>query len=202
MKILYKTRPRLLVAGTSLLGSVFFTELALLTLSGIDLDNVRIVFPCILFLCGFALISLGYFVFLRTVDVTVKGIRIRCAFLPFWTDYTFDEVNSLSQKSKEVKGVYGASWKDRYMFTGIKTRIKLSSGKIIQLNGIGELDFASFRKVYEKTKRGEGKVKDKQPGGIALYILDNLEGLLWVLVLLVICSVLAYQLSKQHWHWL
>ena len=122
-------------------------------------------------------------------------VIVSYAILPIRQTYTYSEINGITQEAKAVKSLYGASFKARYVFTDITTIIHLTDKKL-KLNSIGQLDFDLLLKCFRKLKSGEGKCK-KQKGRFVNYLLDNLDGLFFVLVCLFLTIGLGYGVFKQ-----
>jgi hypothetical protein len=103
----------------------------------------------------------------------------------------------MEQTTKEVKTVYGDSWKSSYIYTDIKTSIDLADNRLIKLNSVGPNDFDEFYKTFNKLRRGEGKIKVPKRH-FFLYMVDNVDGLLWVVLLLILTTGLCYGIfTKQ-----
>lgn len=103
----------------------------------------------------------------------------------------------MEQTKKEVKAVYGVSWTPSYIYTDITTSINLADNKIIKLNSIGQIDFDEFYKTFNKLRRGEGKIKE-QKRHFVLYLIDNFDGILWIILALILTTGLGYGIfTKQ-----
>ncbi|MES2654319.1 MAG: hypothetical protein V4620_01960 [Bacteroidota bacterium] len=108
------------------------------------------------------------------------------------------EIKSMVQTEKEVSAVVGSSlWKSSHIYTDITTLITLSDSRTIKLNSIGHLDFEEFHQTFNKLKRGEGKIKD-QKRHFLLYLLDNLNGIAWIILTLIMTTGLAYGIFMQN----
>jgi hypothetical protein len=97
----------------------------------------------------------------------------------------------MEQTRKEIKAVYGASWKPSYIYTDVTTLINLADNKPIKLNSIGQIDFGELYKSFNKVKRGEGKIKE-QKRHLLLYFVDNFDGLIWIILILILTTGLGY----------
>ena len=196
-KTIYKTQPRLFITSMTLLGFVFFGLLLLLTNSYVKDNNGVIVISIMVIFSGFSITSLFYFFSIKTLKLTTNNFEISCFLIPLRTKYSLDEIMSISQSKKEISAVYGVSWTARYIYTEITTIIKLTDKSIIKLNSVSQLDFEKFNKVYTKLKRGEGKIKT-QKRNLLIYILDNIDGLIWVILLIIMTAGLIYGLLTKN----
>jgi hypothetical protein len=111
--------------------------------------------------------------------------------LPIEQTLNLTEIRNMEQTTKEIKALYGASWKPSYFYTDVTTYINLVDNTKIKLNSIGQIDFVEFNKIYTKLKRGEGKIKEPKKFFL-LYLFDNLDGLLWIILLLILTIGLGY----------
>jgi hypothetical protein len=117
--------------------------------------------------------------------------------LPINRTVSLADIRNMVQKKKEVKAVYGVSWTPSYIYTDITTSINLADNKLIKLNSIGQIDFDEFYKTFNKVKRGEGKIKE-QKRHFFLYLVDNFDGILWIILILLLTIGLGYGiLAKQ-----
>ena len=103
----------------------------------------------------------------------------------------FKDIRNMEQNTKAVKALYGVGFKTRYVYSDNSTIINLTDNKPIKLNSIGQLDFENLYKTYNKLRRGEGKIK-AQENSFLPYLIDNLDGILWVLFLLILTIGLGY----------
>ena len=97
----------------------------------------------------------------------------------------FKDIRNMEQNTKAIKALYGVAFKTRYIYSDHSTIINLTDNESIKLNSIGQLDFEDFYKTYNKLKRGEGNIKE-QKNSFSLYVIDNLDGILWLLLLLIL----------------
>lgn len=195
-KTIYKTSPRLIISSMTWLGFIFFGLLFWLTKSGITDDYNTAVITVMVVFAGLSLICLFYFVSIKTLKLTTDSFEIKWLLLPFRQAYSLNDISSITQTKKAISAVYGVAWTSRYIYTDITTIINLTDKRTIKINSVGELDFEELRKVFEKLKRGEGKVK-VQRKNIMLYLLDNIDGLFWVILLIILTTGLAYGLLTR-----
>ncbi len=181
----------------TLLGFVFFGLLFWLTKSSIKDKNNLVAIAVMTVFAGLSLLSLFYLFSLRTLRLTSDNIEITWLLLPFRQTYSFKDITNITQTKKVISALYGVSWTARYIYTDVTTKINLADKKIIKLNSIGELDFEEFYKTFNKIKRGEGKIKTQRKSFL-LYLLDNVDGLLWVIILIILTSGLAYGLLTRN----
>ncbi len=185
-KTIYKTQPKLFILSIPLMGFIFFLMLFALTISGFNntINIGFIVFP-LLFL-GFSLVSLYYFLNIKILKLTANNLEITYLFLPISQQYELKDIISISQESKRVSSnALSSSLKETYIYTDIITTIKLLGSKTIQLNSIGRLDFDVFYKTFKQLKRSEVNIK-VQEKSFKKYIIDNYDGMFWVLISLFI----------------
>ncbi len=173
------------------LGFCFFGLLFILTTRdfkrGLDLFAIIIA----AFFAGLSLTCLFYFFSIKTITLKVDCLEISRIGFPFKQTYLFDDITRISQIKKEISAVYGVSWRTRYIYTDIITTLRFSDNRTIELNSVGELDFNNFHDSYLKIKRREGKIKQKKIG-IALYLIDNLDGIFWIILLTILTTGLLY----------
>ena len=192
--IIYKTYPRLFVLGVTFLGSVFFGLLAWLTWksSGVNKTAVAYIFT-IFFVLG-SIISFYYFITIRIIELSVERIRISYFMLPFHRTFLLSEIRSISQTSREAEVNSGFS--RTTTFTVLKTTIQLNDGKQIKLETVGESDFKELEKGFRKCKNKDGHFT---PGKRTFldYMLDNVDGLVLVVVMLILTIGLTHGLLTQ-----
>lgn len=194
---IYKTQPRLFILGMTFLGFVFFGLLFLLTLQSVR-DNYNLLLASVLlFFAILSLIFLYYFLSVKTIKLTKDNLIIVNLLLPIKRTISLADIRNIGQTKKEVKAVYGVSWTPSYIYTDITTSINLADNKLIKLNSIGQIDFEKFYKTFNELKRGEGKINE-QKRHFFLYLLDNFDGFLWIILLLILTTGLGYGLfTKQ-----
>lgn len=190
-KIIYKTRPRLFILGMSFMGFVFSALLFMFTLQSLENEYDLFVIIILTFFAVMSLTSLFYFFTLKTLTLTKENLMISYFLLPIKQTLNFNEIRNMEQTTKEIKALYGASWKLSYIYTNITTYIHLVDNTQIKLNCIGEIDFVAFYKIYTKLKRGEGKINEPK-GYFSLYLVDSLGGLIWLILLLILTIGLGY----------
>lgn len=194
-QIIYKTKPRLFVLSLTLLGSVFFGLLFWLTWTSITDKSDLLVWTILSFFFLGSLTCFYFFIAIRTVQLTNDGVIISYILLPLKQTYLFSDIKSITQKSKKVEtlleGTYSTNFKTTYLYTDLVTTFDFADKKQIKLNSIGQLDYQEFVDRFNKLKRREGKIKE-QKQSVALYFVDNLDGLLWVVLLFIVTSVLTF----------
>ena len=192
--IIYKTYPRLFFLCMSFLGAVFFGLLAWLVWksSGVNKTPVAYIF-IIIFLLG-SIISFYYFITIRIIKLSVERLAISCFMLPFHRTFLLSEIRSISQTSRVAETSGGRT--GSITFTVLTTTIQLNDGKEIKLQTVGTSDFKELEKGFHKCKSKEGHFT---PGKrtVLIYMLDNIEGLLLVVLLTILTIGLAYGLLTQ-----
>lgn len=196
-KIIYKTQPRLFILSMTFLGFVFFGLLFLLTFQGAQDDYNLIISTVLVLFAILSLTSLFYLLTVKTIKLTKDNLVISHLLLPISRTLILAEIKNMEQTKKEVKAVYGVSWTPSYIYTDITTSINLADNKIIKLNSIGQIDFDEFYKTFNKLRRGEGKIKE-QKRHFVLYLIDNFDGILWIILALILTTGLGYGIfTKQ-----
>ncbi len=195
--IIYKTQPRLFILGMTFLGFAFFGFLFLLTFRNINDDYNILIVTLLVFFAILSLTFLFYFLTIKTIKLTKHNLVISPLLSPFSKSLNFSDIKNITQTKKEVKAVYGVSWTPSYIYTDIKTSINLVDNKLIKLNSIGQIDFDEFHKTFNKLRRGEGKIKEQKRNFI-LYLVDNFDGIIWIILLLILTTGLGYRIfTKQ-----
>ena len=196
-QIIYKTRPRLFILCTTLLGFLFFGLLFWLTYSSAKNNFNYLTISILTMFAAFSLMSLFYLLTIKTIKLKNQSIDVSYFLLPFKKTIMFKDIKNIEQKTKAIKALYGVAFKTRYIYSDHSTIINLTDNKSIKLNSIGQLDFKDFYKTYNKIKRGEGKIKE-QKNSFSIYVIDNLDGILWLLFLLILTVGLGYgMLTRQ-----
>lgn len=99
------------------------------------------------------------------------------------------------QTKQKVKASTGpASMRPSYIFTNTAVSILIIDGREIKIKSVGALDFDNLETLFRKMKRGEAKMKPPQKH-ILIYLIDNVDGLLWVLILLILTLGLLWHLD-------
>ncbi len=179
------------------LGFAFFGLLFLLTFQIAQDDYNLLVAIVLVFFAILSLTSFFYFLTIKTIKLTKDNLIISHLLLPINRTVSLADIRNIVQKKKDVKAVYGVSWTPSYIYTDITTSINLADNKLIKLNSIGQIDFDEFYKTFNKVKRGEGKIKE-QKRHFFLYLIDNFDGILWIILLLLLTTGLGYGiLAKQ-----
>lgn len=196
-KTIYKTQPRLFILCMTFLGFAFFGLLFLLTFQSAQGDYNLLVAIVLVFFAILSLTSLFYFLTIKTIKLTKDNLIISHLLLPINRTVSLADIRNMVQKKKEVKAIYGVSWTPSYIYTDIRTSINLADNKLIKLNSIGQIDFDEFYKTFNKVKRGEEKIIE-QKRHFFLYLIDNFDGILWIILLLLLTTGLGYGiLAKQ-----
>ncbi len=194
---IFKTQPKLFIISLSLLGFIFFTMLFILTISAFNdtINSGFIAFPLIFL--GFSLGSLYYFLNIKILKLTANNLEINYLFLPISQQYDFKDIISISQESKRFSSnALSSSLKETYIYTNIITTIKLSGGKTIKLNSVGALDFKVFYRIFKQLKRGEITI-DAPKKSFKKYLMDNFDGVFWVLISLFITIGLSVSVLNK-----
>lgn len=193
---IYKTQPRLFILCMTFLGFEFFGLLFLLTLKSVHDDSNLLMVILLLFFVVLSLTSLFYFLTIKTMKLTKENVIISHLLLPIKRTISLADIRNMSQTKKEVKAVYGVSWTPSYIYTSIITSIILTDNKLIKLNSVGQNDFDELYKTFNKVKRGEGIIKE-QKQHFFLYLLDNFDGIVWIILLLILTTGLGYGIFSR-----
>ncbi len=195
-EIIYKTRPKLFILLTPILGAVFFCFLCWLTLkSGKSEFGVIPILLLTLFV-SISGISLFYALNIKTVKLTTENIVISHLLLPTRKTINFADIVSISQKTKDVYAILGNSFIYSFLYTDSITTFNFKNDKEIRLRSIGKLDFDEFNKAYRKTKNKEGKIKQNRQSNFE-YIADNLDGIFWGALALILTIGLSHELLTK-----
>lgn len=178
------------------LGFAFFGLLFLLTLKSVHDDSNLLMVILLFFFVVLSLTSLFYFLTIKTMKLTKDNVIISHLLLPIKRTISLADIRNMSQTKKEVKAVYGVSWTPSYIYTSIITSIILTDNKLIKLNSVGQNDFDELYKTFNKVKRGEGKIKE-QKQHFFLYLLDNFDGIVWIILLLILTTGLGYGIFSR-----
>ena len=151
------------------------------------------------FLILFATLSLLSFivfvVYNKTVKITEENIIITYLLLPIRNKISLSEIVSISQKSEEVYAMLpGDSFSNlSFLYTSTTVTLRLLDDKKIKLHCIGKSDYEQFNKAFLKTKHNVGKIK-KNRLSILDYIGDNIDGIFWILLCLILIIGLGHEL--------
>lgn len=194
--VIHRTRPRLFILGMTLLGTVFFALLFLLTYRSFRAEHHPVTIVALVF---FGCFSLGFFYFLvntKVVILTREEFIISHLFLPIKRVFELNDVRRLELREKAVNAAYGSSITPSYIFTEAATLVTLSDNSEIELISLSPGDFQELNKAFSRLKRGEGLVKAQQRS-IVLYLLENADGIFWIILLLALCLGLGYNLLAE-----
>jgi hypothetical protein len=128
--------------------------------------------------------------------LTTENIVISYLLFPVKKTFSFKDIESISQKTKDIYGIVGSDWYERFIYTSSITTFCLADNKKITLRSIGKLDFEEFYKAYNKLRRNEGKIKKERLSGFN-YVIDNLDGIFWGILLLVLTIGLGHELLTR-----
>ncbi|MBB6464146.1 hypothetical protein [Flammeovirga kamogawensis] len=195
-KIFYKTHPRLFILSITFLGFIFFSELNLLIFFKSEGDFNLMIVSLIIVFTILPLVSLYYLLKIKIIKLGHKEIIISNFFLPFSRSINFNEIMKMEQKSKRIKSNYGGSVQTKYLYTEVKTLIYLTNNKRVILNSISESEFGELQTIYLKLKRSEGKIKPRN-NSIIYYLLDSLDGLIWIIISIFLTIGLGFSLFDQ-----
>ncbi len=190
-QIIYKTQPRLFILCMTFLAFVFFGLLFLLTFQIAKEKYNLIILSVLVVFAILSLTSLFYFLTVKIIKLTKDKVIISHLLLPINRTLSLADIKNLEQTKKNVKAVYGGSWYRSSIYTEITTSITLANNGSIKLNSIGQSDYDEFYKTFNKLRRGEGQIKE-QKRHFFLYLLDNLDGLSWIVFLSILTIGLAY----------
>jgi hypothetical protein len=193
-EVVYRTMPRLFIISMYFLGFVFFGLLTWLTWTMLSVSKSWIV----LFLTGLfsitSLLSFYYFISIKIAKLTTSEVIIAYLFLPIQNRFLLSEIGDISQKTKTIdtKSPFSVG----FSFASVTTNFELSNNKILKVSSIGNMEFEELKKGFNKLKNGNHHyIAPKQ--SFLLYLLDNLDGLLWVVVTLVVTIGLGHALLNH-----
>ena len=83
-----------------------------------------------------------------------------------------------------------------YLYTDSITTFTLANNKQIKLRSVGRHDYEVFIKTYNKLRRKEGEIKTNRQS-VFNYIIDNLDGIFWGILLLVCTIGLGHELLTR-----
>ena len=192
-QIVYKTSPRLFTLCMPFLGFLFFGLLAWLAWSSNKERKTLILIVLTVFIIG-SLLSFYYFISTRIVKLANDRIFISYIFLPFHKTLLFSQIKDITQKSKEVSSKNYFSY--GFSFTELSTKIEINGNKEIKLNTIAPMDFEELKKGFNKMKNGNHQFASPKKSFL-LYFLDNLDGIVWVVVAMVVTIGLAHGLITR-----
>jgi len=195
-EVLYKSSPKLFIIAITFLGAFFFALLSWLVWSQYIIAKGNM---ALFFFLLFLAVSLAFFylfITVKRVKLTADSLIISYFLLPFKDSFLFSEVKSVSQNSKKIEALVGSSWQMATIFVNVTTTFNFTNGKQVKLNSIGELDFNNFQTIYNKLKRQEGKIKKPKWNAI-FYLVDNISGIFWLVLLVVLTCGLAFALIAK-----
>ncbi len=195
-KIIYKTQPRLFILCVSFLGFALFGLLFLLTFQSVQDDYNLLEVIILVFFAILSLTSFFYLLTVKTVKLTKDTVIISHLLLPINRVLNLTEIRNMEQTKKEINAINGITWKQSYIYTDIITLINLTDSKPIKINSIGQIDFDKFYQTFNKLRQGEGKIKE-QKRHFLLYLVDNFDGMLWIILLLIFTTGLGYYVSTK-----
>jgi hypothetical protein len=192
--IIYKTYPRLFILGTAFMGSVFFGLLSWLVWKSSGVNKTSVAYIFIIFFALGSIISFYYFITIRIIKLSVERLAISYFMLPFSRTFLLSEIQSISQTSRVAEASGGRT--GSITFTVIMTTIQLNDGKEIKLQTVGQLDFKELEKGFRKCKFKDGHFT---PGKRTFlnYLLDDIGGLGWVVLQIILAIGLTYGLLTQ-----
>lgn len=188
---IYRTYPRLFILMMPFLGSAFFGLLFLLVFRSEGSTVLRPVALAFFLLCSLSCFYL--FITIRVVILTKESVIISSLLLPFNERFSFSQIRSISQTSQKMEAMIGSSLKPAYLFTQYVTTIEFVDGKKININSIGQLDFKQLKQCIYIVRRAERSYKPTKRR-IALYLLDNVDGLFWIVLCTLLVIGLAYSM--------
>lgn len=139
-------------------------------------------------LLGFTFGSLGcLFYFLKTqiIRLTKKHLIISYQFLPFSKKILIEDIVRFNQIPKPVTFSRNLFDKGTIIHTMFETSVNLKNGKSIKTYSLNEFDFNEIRKLIEKVKRGESKIKIEKLTTREL-IFQNLTVILFSIIMLIL----------------
>lgn len=142
-----------------------------------------------IFLLG-ALASLFYFLKTQIIKITESDLIVSYQFLPFSRKVLLDSIKEFKQTPKPVKYSKGFE-KSKTIYTMFETFIILKNGSTIRTYALNDFEFEEIKKLVEKIKRKEGKLKVNSLT-TAEFIFQNLSMVLF----LIICLFLILGLSN------
>ena len=195
-EIIYRTRPKLFILLTPILGAIFFGLLFWLTWtkSTNKLDIISLPF-LILFATLSSLCLINFIINNKTIKLTKENIIISYLFLPVRKTFSLTEIATISQITKDIFAMLPNDMPSNlsFIYTSTITTFCFLDNNQIKLRSIGKSDFEQFNKAYRKTKNNEGKIKKNRQSKLD-YIGDNIDGIIWGVLLLVLTIGLGHEL--------
>jgi hypothetical protein len=195
-EIIYKTRPKLFILLTPILGAIFCGLLFWLTWTKSENKIDIISLPFLILFATLSTLGLVNFIINnKTIKLTKENIIISYLFLPVRKVFTLTEIASISLITKDIFAMLPNDTPSRlsFVYTSTTTTFSFIDNKKIKLRSIGGSDFEQFNKAYRKTKNNEGKIKKNRQSKLD-YIGDNIDGIIWVVLLLVLTIGLGHEL--------
>jgi hypothetical protein len=195
-RIIYKTRPKLFILIIPILGAIFFGLLFWLTWTSSKNKLDVITLPFLILFFSFSVLAFIYSFNIKTVRITAENIIITHIFLPIKQTLTFTDLERITQETKDISAVLSHSWTTTLIYTSSITTFCFKNNKQIELRSIGKSDFEELNKAFKRQKTHEGKIKRNKQSHFD-YILDNLDGLTWGILFLVLTIGLAHELFTK-----
>jgi hypothetical protein len=195
-EIIYKTRPKLFILLTPILGAIFFGLLFWMTLKKSNSKLDIILLPFLILFATFSLLSLIYFIINnKTILLTKENIIISYLFLPLRKTFSLTKIANISQITKSIFAMLPHDMPSNlsFIYTETITTFNFIDNKQIKLRSIGKSDFEQFNKAYRKTRNNEGKIKMNSQSKLD-YIGDNIDGIMWGVLLFVLTIGLGHEL--------
>lgn len=195
-ELIYKTRPKLFILLTPILGAVFCALLFWLTWTKFTNKLYIISLPFLMLFATLSLLCLMNFIANnKTIKLTKENIIISSLFLPVRKTFSLTEVATISQKTNNIFALLPNDLPSNlsFIYTSTITTFSLLDNRQIKLRSIGKSDFKQFNKAYRKTKNNEGKIK-KNCQSTLDYIGDNIDGIIWGVLILVLTIGLGHEL--------
>jgi hypothetical protein len=201
--LIHRTYPRLLTAGTLCLLSIFSLGLTFIIISQTINSEITTLSILYMVLASLTTCVLLYYLYkIKVVFVSKSQIIVSHFFFPKKQFFDLSEIRTIRQSKKTTTHYLGVNdspfdiKSDSYKINWYKTLIETNDKRKIILNHLGEMEFDLLLKVFSKRKRGEGKVK-KVKGRLVIYLIDNLGGLFFNLLLIFLLGGLLISLVEK-----
>ena len=195
-EIIYKTRPKLFILLTPILGAIFCGLLFWLTWTKSTNKQDIISLPFLILFATLSSLSLINFIINnKTIKLTKENIIISYLFLPLRKTFSLTEIAAISQITKDIFAMLPHDMPSNlsFIYTSTITTFCFLDNNQIKLRSIGKSDFEQFNKAYRKTKNNEGKIKKNRQSKLD-YIGDNIDGIIWGVLFLVLTIGLGHEL--------
>ena len=177
--------------------AVFFALLSWLIWSTFMMNGDAGVYLVFTFSCVAFAINFYSLITIKTVKLTFNSCIVSYYFLPFNQMFSLTDIKSISQQPKRLEFISHDSPIARYLYISRISKIIFTEKKSIRLTSIGQIDYEKLLDCFKRIKRGETKLR-KQRSDISVYFEDTIDGIFWIILMLILTAVLAYEITLQY----